>query len=61
MEYDKHADRHVKKHRKHDQQDDLARRRRASFKQYLRDLEEDLLEDEILMDEELDKDEQPVE
>lgn len=47
-----HFDQRAPKRKKVQEHDEAARRRRTSFKQYLRQLEEDMLEDEL--DEEVD-------
>lgn len=46
-----HIDNRSSKRKKVKEHDEMARRRRTSFKQYLRDLEEELLEDDMYDDE----------
>ena len=45
-----HIDNRAPKRKKIKEHDDLARHRRNSFKQYLRQLEEELLEDDLNAD-----------
>ncbi len=47
-----HIDNRAQKRKKIAEHDEAARKRRASFKQYLRQLEEDLLEDDLAYEEE---------
>jgi hypothetical protein len=50
-----HIDNRGNKRQKVKEHDELARRRRTSFKQYLQDLEEELLEADLNSDDELDQ------
>jgi hypothetical protein len=51
-----HIDTRDKRKKVRENFDDAARRRKASFKQYLRDLEEELLDEELEDQTELDQD-----
>lgn len=55
--YDKHADRRSKKPKKkvNEAADKLARRQRVSFKNYVRELEEELLEQDMELEDDLDQ------
>lgn len=50
-----HIDNRATKRKKVKEHDEGARHRRTSFKQYLRQLEEELLEDDLLDDEQEDQ------
>lgn len=49
-----HIDNRAPKRKKVKEHDELARQRRTSFKQYLRQLEEELLEDDLTADDQFD-------
>lgn len=51
-----HIDNRTKKHKKVKEHDENARRSRTSFKQYLRELEEELLEEDLTSDDILEDD-----
>jgi hypothetical protein len=53
-----HIDTRDQKRKKVKEHDEFARKRRASFKQYLRDIEEDLLDEDLATNSEETDDEQ---
>lgn len=51
-----HIDNRGSKRKRVKEHDEMARRRRTSFKQYLRDLEEELLEEDMYDNDDYDQD-----